>query len=410
MKYGLVIYISIGLLFASFSIAFGAQGNSYDQSIRWAERSLAKASKIPSELYACCGTQLSLREAEFAFQDIINKYGKDNGRAWAGLARSEARLGQYGKAVKSYRQALNLLTGHTDLKEELNMVLKQRSVADSASTILPKGETVLQALPYPVPTEKNLWVVLSATKTWDKEFDRYWPEVSNCHLTVYKDTQNSLKQIWRSKQLKLAWANDSADDFNDAYLFVQDMTGDKIPELVTIEVIFGASVAPTHIDVFKWNKDKAAHILGAGADDSIVVTDINKDGRYEVIGNHAIGWGLSHAEQPRWLNTFAYKNGAYQNAEKDFPRVYDNLQKEIWKVLREAPDDFELRYYNGRIYEIKRKPQLAIREYRLAIKYAKEQIVWMKRQDSSWADLIVKTKYLLKQSQSRIKVLNGEVN
>ena len=161
------------------------------------------------------GTQPVLRDAEDAFTDILAKYGgKSNGRVWVGLARAQAKLGEYDKALRSFEQALSLLPGHRTLAQELSQVRTQSEVARTASTAIPKGETVLQALTYPAHGETNLWAVLSAHVKREK--GEFWPQIIEGHLTIFQGKTDSLR-IWRSGVL--GFPGHTEGEFNDIYLY-----------------------------------------------------------------------------------------------------------------------------------------------------------------------------------------------
>lgn len=350
----LVIFGLIGMFIVSICRA-GAK--TPEASIKWAEEWLARAEfdRQSSQPYP---TQWTLREAEKGFSNILTKYGIDDGRAWAGLARSQAGLGKYDKSVNSYKKALSILPGHQNLRKELDTVIKQQAIAKSVSTQLPEGEEALQAVPYPVPGEKNLWAVLTGKVVWDRE-QLSWPGISNCRLTLFRGEPQSLKELWN---IRIS-GHLGSEDFNFVYLHIKDITGDDIPEMVLPEVIIGGSWVPSHIDIFTWRSGGVIKLLGASSDMPVKVKDLDHNGTYEVIAEHAIGLSLAHYEQPRWLYTYAYKDGTYQLAEKDFPEVYRDLNKEVRARLKEYPDDYELLFYLGRLYEIQRKPKAALNAY-----------------------------------------------
>lgn len=330
-----------------------------------------------------------------AYEAIISKYGRKNGEVWTGLARAQAGYGRYKKAVDSYKQAMLLLPKDEHLKKELSQVQNQAMVADMAQS---KSETVIQALPY----KKGLWAVLSAIIDWEKEEYTSYPTITNSYLTIYKGKPNSLKQIWRSNIL--GYPGHTEGRFNDVYLYIKDITGDGLSDLVIPKVYIGGSWLPSHIDIFTWRNGKPKHLLGAMSDEVLFVKDLNHDGRYEVMTDHAIGFSVCHAGQPRWLFTYAYKNGNYQLAERDFPSQYRDLHREIKTVLREFPTDYQLLHYLGRSYEIRREPMYALRAYRKAEKAGIIELAEMRKE--KWDDLAARVSYELTLIRSRIKTLS----
>lgn len=364
------VCLSVALVVLATIVTCGASAKVPDSSIQWANRLLAQSS-FDVQLSGGYGTQRHLRDTEQAFASILSKYDKNDYKSWKGLAETQALLGKYEKAIESYRQAISHISDKTTLKKELTEVQSQQIAAMTALSTLPKGEIVLQAIPYTTHLKHNLWAVLSANVMWDKEYHYYWPTITDGHLTIFKGSPDSLKKVWRSPIL--GFPGHSKGEFSDIYLHVKDVTGDGNPDLVLPEVYYGASWCPSHIDIYTWRKGEIVHLLGAVSDDEIRMEDLNHDGRYEVMTDHAVGWTLSHAGQPRWLSIYAYKNNTYQPADKDFPDQYKQLYKKIRAALKEFPNDFELNYYLGRTYEIQGRPKPALGAYKKAEKEAAEE-------------------------------------
>jgi tetratricopeptide (TPR) repeat protein len=89
------------------------------------------------------------KAAQSAFRQIIAKYGA-SGRAYAGLARTQAALGDYDGASASYQAALLFMPGHKGMQNENARVYEYARVAKHLGDRLPKGESVLQVEGYPV--------------------------------------------------------------------------------------------------------------------------------------------------------------------------------------------------------------------------------------------------------------------
>jgi tetratricopeptide (TPR) repeat protein len=350
----------------------------------WAERILAHSS-FRHQLSHGTLAQVELRDAVQAFKIILSKYGGTNGTAWMGLARAQARLGQYDEAADSYTQAQALLSGQESLRRELGRVRDQQAIARAASIALPSGEKVLQALPYPARPDTDLWAVLSASiKRREGEPHPPWPDITGGHLTIFQGRPDSLKQIWRSGTL--GYPGHTGGEFNDIYLYVHDVTGNGNVDLVVTEAFIGADWIPSHIDIFRWVGNSLHHLLGAVSDDEPVMKDLRQDGRYEAMTYHSVGRGLSHAEQPQWLDIYAYEKGTYQIADESFASQYHQLYREILTQLGKHPNDMELLYYLGRIREIQRRPRAALRAYKRSEQIAAREVE-VDRQEKDQADL-----------------------
>ncbi|MHB1456078.1 MAG: tetratricopeptide repeat protein [Armatimonadota bacterium] len=341
-----------------------------EASIQWAERLVARTS-LKNYRSSECLPQLDLRDAEQGFIGILSKYGSDNGRVWARLADCQTRLGKYDKAVKSYNHALVLLPGHETFRRKLTVAERQLSVTQAALPLLPPGKTILQTLPCAVPSATDLWVVLSATLIEDKEKTWSWPTYTDCQITILKGKPDSLRRLWHSDVLGSRGYTDG--EFNAIYLYVEDVTGDSVPDLVILETYIGGSWIPSHIDIFTWRVNSLHHLLGAVSDYAPICKDLDNNSKIEVMIQHAVGCGLSHAEQPIWIDIYAFRNGTFQPANAYFPNKYHNLYWYIRRKLREIPDDYELQYYLGRIYEIQHKSQNALKIYKKAEHNAVEE-------------------------------------
>ena len=360
----------LSLMISIFLIPMADCAPAPEASIQWAQRLVARTSlrNYPSSE---CLPQLDLREAEQGFIGMLSKYGSDNGRVWARLADCQTRLGKYDKAVKSYNRALVLLPGHETLQKKLTEVGRQLSISHATLPLLPPGKIILQTLPYAVPSSTDLWVVLSATLIEDEETTSSWPTYTDCQITILKGRPDSLKRLWHSDVLGSKGYTDG--EFNVIYLYAEDVTGDSIPDLVIPETYIGGSWIPSHIDIFTWKRNSLHHLLGAVSDYAPICKDLDNDGKIEVVVEHAVGRGLSHAEQPIWIDIYAFRNGTYQPANAYYPSEYYNLYRSFRRKLRENPDEYDLQYYLGRIYEIQRKSQNALKLYKKAEHNAVEE-------------------------------------
>jgi hypothetical protein len=170
--------------------------------------------------------------------------------------------------------------------------------------------------------------------------------------------------MWQSDALRDPRLKAAA--FDEVALYVDDLTGDGIPEAAVSKVFVGGSWQPSHLDVFAWRSHQLTKILGLRSSLPIWIEDIGHDGRYE-IGNYSdIGWDMSHAEQPYWTDIYAYKRGQYVLANAPFPREFHGWIRRLRTVLKRHPGDFEILKYEGIVHEIEGRPRAAFAAHRSA--------------------------------------------
>lgn len=341
-----------------------------ESSFRWAERILAQASTPPTSPDYTWTYRLDCIDAEQAFTEVLRKYGP-NGRAYLGLGRSQMLLGKYPQAVQSFEQAVRL-SPSSQAKQGLSDVQTLASVAEWARE---DGKSVLQVVRYPVPGDEAYWLVLSARV--EKRPD-LWPLHSDARLMLVGGLPGQLRRVWTSEIL--GYPGNTDGEFDDLGVHVVEMTGGGTPEVVIPELFIGGSWAPSHLDVFAWQNGQIVKVLGASSHIPLDVKDLNHDGAYEAITYTAIGWDLSHAEQPRWPDVYAWKRDHYELANGDFPSEYAGMYRDIRDALSRHPTDRELLAYMGDVYRIRHQPHSALRTYRRAEKVLDE---WIKDEEDA---------------------------
>ncbi len=335
-----------------------------DSSLLWADRLLLQTHP---PFGADGSMRIDAESAENAFNAIINKYGP-NGRVLVGLGKSQQLLGKHDKAVSSFEKADRLSPGNTAIRYKLQCARELAEVTKSAIAKLPKQHTILQTAEYPIPGHNKQWLVLSAIKS-----DGTWPDYSSVKLTLFSAAPNNLRTVWQSENLGFPHSK-GEDNFNDVRLYVFDMNGDGISEAVVPQIIIGASWTPTHLDVFEWQNGRMTSVLGVSSDEPPEVRSLSRDGRYQVINIHAIGYSICHAAQPRWQNVYDYKDGNYQLATGDYPYIIRMLQRDILRELDNNPKDFELLEYLGITYQMQKRLKVAERTFTRAEKLCKNEL------------------------------------
>jgi tetratricopeptide (TPR) repeat protein len=358
-----------------------------EKTVQWADRLLATANRPVSQWGSDCRLPWDALDANGAYLHAILKYGRD-ARLYAGLARSQMLLGEYSNAVRNFQSSLKLSPRDKVLKKELDLAALSESVSKLAIESLPKGHKVIRALRY--SDRKGLvWLVLSAIHQ-KGPFDEY----SDIRLTVLQKRSNQLKKLWQSDELARA----QLDYANIVSLSLEDITADGKPEILVPLTFIGASWTPSYLAVYKWQNGKMRKLLGVSSELALTISDFNHDGRYEINNWHVVGWNLCHAEQPYWIDIYAYKNGAYQLADADFPWRYRELAAYIKKCLKKYPNDWELLKYQGVIYQIQRRPAAAQRYFKRALRMCRITL-----RDWTYSDIKPRMKYEIQDIEQRIQ-------
>lgn len=341
------------------------------KSLRWAERLLKLAEKPITQWGTEYWPNLDQAMAVDAYQELIRKYGY-NVKAYQGLGRSFMLQGKYKEAVSAFNSISYRSPSAT---RDFNLASSSLAASKAASKIIPKSLKVIRVAPYPIPGQKGIWAVLSGKWDIDKKTTPdmpYYMTFNNLRIDLMKQINGNFVSIWHESNLGSKGYTDG--EFSDVQLCLADLTKDGQQEIIIPGVFLGASWMPSHMDIFTWRSGKMIKLLGLGGHDPIIIKDLNHDGKYEVMNDFAIGWSPCHAEQPRWVDVYAYKNGTYQLADADFPWIYRDLAREIRTVLRHFPDDWQLLKYQAIIYHIQRRPELARRYLAKALKQIRSEL------------------------------------
>lgn len=310
-------------------------------------------------------TALNLSDAEEVFQQILYKYGPSS-RAYNGLARCRMNRNHYAQAITAYNKSLVVLPNQNTIRAELQTALITQQVATLATPELPKGHTLVSINRYPLKNQPNMWVALSAKVVLPvKEQYGIWSDPSYLHacITVFMQDGTHLKILTQIRMLGYR-----GDDlcYNDVRAFVYDTNHDGTKEVMVHQIAYGGDHTPSRMDVFIWKNQQLHKVFGGFSDNPYFIKDINRDGKYEIIDNHMIGYCMCIAWMPRWTNIYAYKNGTFQLSNGDFPSEFTKLKVYMQELLREFPRDTDLLEYLGTTYEIQKRTRLAIRSYRKA--------------------------------------------
>lgn len=335
-----ILLLSVISAIAALSISAAIAAPPPEASIQWAERMLTRASLPPTQPGHVELPGRYARAAEAGFLTLANRYDLTS-RAWVGLGRSQALLGQYDDSVRSFQQALNLSPNDQMIQTDLRRAEVYALVANGARKNLPKGQTILRVLQYPSATGGPYWSVLSANV--NQQPNNPNPVYTNVYMTLFSGKPNAFTQVWQFENIgKDGYLN---GEYNDVQAYAVDMTGDGKLDLIVPEVAIGADYVPSYFTAYSWQNGQMAKLIGVKSQLPVALVDINSDGRYEVKNYYVIGKQVPHVDQPYWSDIYAYRNGTYRMANALFPDQYKQVCAEINQTRRRYPNDPELRQY-----------------------------------------------------------------
>jgi tetratricopeptide (TPR) repeat protein len=367
-------------------------------SLDWAERYLGtmpdRLARLSEGLARDEDLSWECEDAEDAFKSILLKYGA-SARAYAGLAECRLRLGKYAAADQAFRLALLWPPADSRARAGLLRADTLWRVYLAVRSLLPDSYKVIYLRPYPVVPGNCLWAVLYGK---GEEEDR---QCKSVHLALYAKSGRTYRAVWRSGVLKDTYHQFEQDYyFYGVQMFVCRLIGEDAPQIIVHEVSPGGSWEPSHIDVFTWRQGRLVNILQVGGSMPLWVEDLKRDGRYEIGNYYEIGVSMSHAEQPRWSDIYAYRNGRYVLANRDFPEAFTHWLTDLRDTLSRHPDDYAIWQHLGETYAITGHPDRALAAYRRAERSCGSLL---KRETDH--DLRVELKEMRRQMRQRVQAL-----
>jgi tetratricopeptide (TPR) repeat protein len=350
------------LLAPSVSAAPRADASA-DRSLRWAERLLEKEVHPRDRTHT--GWLSGTSTARDAFEAVLRK-SRPSARGYLGLAACQQRLGDYAAALSSFEQVVRLAPASAAARRGADAARSSLQIASAVAPQLPQGERLLQVGRLVALPKQELWAVLSAKSAPGR--DTFGREYESPHLSLFRRTERGYSEAWQSGALDDPRFKGEHLGWNQIALDVFRYTGQEIPEVSVWKQYIGASASPCHLEVFKLERNRLTRILSATSDEEFRVQDLRRDGRYEVWDEYCIGYELSHAEQHRWNDIYAYdaRQGKYVQADRDFPGQFRRHAAEIVQLLRQHRDP-QLLEYLGVCREIEGRPGAALQAYREAL-------------------------------------------
>ncbi len=297
-----------------------------------AEKQLAENPDAPPIVGQRYAVHYELDEIKDKFSDIISKYG-DIDRAYIGLGQCELQLGEYELSAAAWKRAESLSSHNSTAYQGLNEVLHLIKVKDALTRQLPRGQVVTNLRLFQPSSAKRYWAVIHGVI--DHSYEE-WNHVNDMRLTLFSDLPEC-RQVGESFALKDSRFGDLP--FHDIDIYSLDITADGVPDVVIQEVSPGGDWTPSQMEGFAWRNGHLEKILQVLSSEMLSLEDINHDGTYQVRNNYEIGESMCHAEQPRWSDVYAYKNGQFVLANKNYPKAFDRWPGELRETLKKYPDD-----------------------------------------------------------------------
>lgn len=347
------------LLFASDSsqaelyLALGARLHGLDDAA-WLPRTEAPLDmvEVPDDLgHVLRAMPIALRTAAF----------------WETLGETEYRVGHYSQAVRAFETSLRAGRTNPEVDAGLRLAKDSARAVTSIRNSDPSQPAYLlvRELPGSVPRR---WVALCGTP--DASQAPHF-SLSNVKLALWSESQH-WRKLWQSPSLRDSRFDGT--DYSAARLYLTDLTADGIPEVVVAARLHGASWQPSGVFVYHAETDRLVRDLTVASDEVLFIAPDDLGGRYTVSGDRAVGWDLSHAAQPRWIDYFGWREGRWQNVNADFPSRFEELDREIAAALAGHPLDPELLTYQAQIAEYRQQWTRAQQLYSRALKSVHQRL------------------------------------
>lgn len=301
-------------------------------------------------------TAYALEELERALTATLRKHGRSV-PLLAGLGNVRFRLGRYRQAEQAFQAA----SERHSIPEVKSGLARTREVLKTLSKVrphLPREHNEVRAVRLRNPGGA-VWAVVSARRSETEQ--AVGLPLSAPELRAFTQEGRRFRPVGRP--VPVADPRRPRDRFSRLTLYAGDLTRDGGDEVAVETLMQGASWTPTHLSVFVIRKGGLARVLRAVSSEPLWIQDLNRDGNCEVGNYYEIGDSLSHAEQPRWSDIYAYRDGRYEVANRLFPKEFAHWPRELAEVLKQHPNEAEVARHLGQAYEILKQPSRALTAY-----------------------------------------------
>lgn len=305
-----------------------------------------------------------LTEQEESLSGLVRQPGSERLlNAWLGLGLVRHRLGRYAAAAQAYRQASRLAPNLGAASDGAVNAERAAGVVAQVAPTLPAGSRVLTVAPLGGTGPAVSWGVVFYKPDDPKTGNQY----ARVRVGLYEARGRHLIPVGPSLPLRDPRFENA---YRDVRVFAHDLTGDGKPELAIEMMSMGASWDPAYLVILSprvgARRGGWKQLLGLTSSEPLWLEDLDGDGKYEAGKIHEIGCDMSHAEQPRWTDVYAYEGDRYVLANGRFPREFRHWPSELSQLLQAHPEDWEILDYLGRTSEILGHPSEAAGYYRRA--------------------------------------------
>jgi tetratricopeptide (TPR) repeat protein len=300
-----------------------------------------------------------LEECVATLERLTGTPGASPASAWSGLAELRFRLGRYDEAAEAYRTLLRLTPGEAQPSRRLRAAAACARAAQKIRPLLSEAVTIRQVLPASADEEPHLWFALYTLSAAPGELGAF----RRVTVGLFQVDETGARRVGPEVPIRAPGYDGGAAR---AMLFADDLTGDGFADAAVEVVNVALGSTPSYLVILTASPRGLETRLTLASSEPLWIEDLNADGRCEVITQHEIGSAMSHVEQPRWRDVYAFNGTAYRQSNRQFPREFTSWEPVLKAALAEHPGDREILEYLGRTYEILGRGAEAIPYYRQA--------------------------------------------
>ena len=290
---------------------------------------------------------------------------------WLALAECEMQLCLFDEAAVSLDRVDELAAGDpkaTAVRSELD---RRVAIAETVLRPLSADERALQVERLDVGDGRPRWLVSVGVD---------YASIPTGHM--FDDTrlyvcEQVMSGVVRPVQCVALTGHSDSMCGCDVVLAVDDVTGDGVADIVSVLSDVAATRMPSRTSVYVWRDGRLVRVGAADPEGPMPIRDIDGDGARELFGARCIGSHMCHAEQPRWQDIYAYRDGWFRLSNREFPAEFEPYLGELRHKTRDCPDDGEVAEYLGWTLEILGQRRQALTQYRRALPlYEKDKMHW----------------------------------
>lgn len=265
----------------------------------------------------------------------------DSSRAMLALGEALFRSGNYQEARDQLQQAAAWLPNDARAASISRLADVYLTIKKVIRRCLPRPELPLYLRRFPASARvQPMWIALMQDFNPIPTLMGNSSGGSGLHLVAWKEIGTEMR-LCRKVTLMCAGSG-------SFYAFqLRDLTGDSIPELAVLCGDPGLGETPSYLWIFTVESTRLIQKLALYGGTPPWTKDLDGDGVPEILTRYEIGREPSHLEQPRWVDTYLWKNSLYVDADRDFPKEVLVKAGSIESALKRYPKDWQLWKYRG---------------------------------------------------------------